>query len=236
MTVRTGHFGFELAAITLLLLGCCGQSGPEPRVRTPERKMAEESVNQPRVSMEAKALVETNKLVIDYAITNRDKQDIYLFDQMIAYSENEKSIDDESAYCFVDEPGTLRVVRATLRLPVEKEIRVAEIPYSRKVGTAETVRGRISLPVPVPERHPYYPPPGENNSKHVECDRVRLIIGWTEFKNGMNAMEVDVRGKKVVRIRGAWAAPYQHLLQQDIPLKVQAIAHTDTFDRQIPLQ
>lgn len=236
MAVRTEYLGIWLAAIALLLLGCCGQSRTGPPGRIAEKKMAEESVNKPLVSMEASARVEANKLVIDYAITNRDKLDVYLFDRMIAYNGNEQSIDEKTAYCFVDEPATLRVVRATLRLPLEKEIRVQEIPYSRKVGAGETVKGTISLPVPVPEKHPYYLPPKEENSKAVDCDRVRLMIGWTEYKQGMNVMEVEVGGQKVLRVRGAWPAPYQHLLQQDIPIKVQAIAHTDLFDRQMPLQ
>ena len=186
--------------------------------------------------MTAEARVEGDRLVVEYNVNNQTGREIYLFDQMIRYEGNVPTVDPTTAYCFFEDPQTLRLVRATLRLPLEKEVRVQEIPYARAIPANSSGTGKIDLPLPVPEKSPFYAPPKEDNSKIEECSRVRLLVGWTEFKDGMNIQEVESGGKKVLRIRGAWAAPYQHLLEQRFNLSVKALIHTDVFDRQMPLQ
>jgi len=217
-----------------MLLGCSVESGPTTNVM--EIAMAEENENFSELSMTAEAKVEGEKLIVEYTVKNKTDQDIYLFDQMVGYRENVAVVDPDTAYCFFEEPDTVRIVRATLRLPLEKEVRVLEIPFARAVPGRGEVTGKVVLSVPVAEKSPFYAPPKEDNSKEVDCRKIRLIIGWTKFHEGMTITEVDAGGIKALRIRGAWPAPYQRFLKQDFSLPVKVIAHTDIFDRQMPLQ
>lgn len=198
--------------------------------------MAEETETFSDLSMKADAKVEGDKLIVEYTVRNNSEQNLYLFDQMVGYEGNVPVVDQDTAYCFFDEPDTLRLVRATLRLPLEKEVRVLEIPFARAVPAHGEVAGRIQLKIPVPEKSPFYAPPKEGNSKEVECRRIRLLIGWTKFHEGMTIAEVEAGGVKALRIRGAWPPPYQRFLEQKFELPVKVLVHTDVFDRQTPLQ
>jgi hypothetical protein len=65
---------------------------------------------------------------------------------------------------------------------------------------------------------------------------VRLLIGWTPPKPGMRIDERIVGGEKVYAIRGGWEAPYQNVLEEMLPVNVDLLTYTTTFERQMPLQ
>ena len=220
----------------LILDGCNTVLPDSNRARSMEIAMAEENENFSELSMAADARIEGEKLVVEYTVRNKTDQNIYLFDQMVAYDGNVPVVDQDTAYCFFEEPNTLRLVRATLRLPLEKEVRVQEIPFARAVPPRGEVTGKIQLKLPVVEKSAFYAPPKEETSKEVECRRVRLLVGWTRPHEGMTIAEVEAGGVKALRIRGAWPPPYQRFLEQKFDLPVKVLVHTDVFDRQMPLQ
>ncbi len=182
--------------------------------------------------MTSSAKVEGNKLIIEYSIQSNWPSSLYVFDEMIKYDgEGKPLIDRDTAYCFFEEPSTLRLVRAVLNLPAEKEVYSLEIPYARELKPRQSLDGRIVLDLPVKEKSPFYPLPKEGESKEVDCEYIRLLVGWTEPREGAKIMEVDVGGQKALRIRGSFQ-PF--LLENKLTAKTKVIMHTTVFDRQMP--
>lgn len=191
-----------------------------------------ESENLGKVILSGTARIEKNKLVVDYSVKNTLATSIYVFDEMIDYdSEGKPQLNPSTAYCFWEEPNTVRLVRAILRIPLEKDIYSLEIPYARELKAQSSLDGKIELDIPVNEKSPFYALPTEENSKIVSCERVRLYVGWTEFREGTQITEATISGEKVLRIRGSWRP---HLVRADFDAKTQMVVHTEVFDRQLP--
>ena len=224
-----------VSAISCLFLFCGGGSIQKAGEVT-ENIMATENEAYTDVILEAAARREGDKLIVEYTVRNNTQHDIYLFDQMISYGGNKQIIDPNKADSFFDEPKTLRLVRGILQLPGEKDVKVYVKPYVRSGPGRDEAKGRIELPVPVPEMSTFYGLPDPENSKTVDCEKIRLLIGWVEFRNGMKIDEDDVSGQKVLRVSGSWDKPYQRLLEKTLTVKVSVVVRTDTFDRQMPLQ
>lgn len=191
-----------------------------------------ESENLGKVILSGEARIEKNKLVVEYIVRNTLAKSIYVFDEMIEYDGDGKpQLNHSTAYCFWEEPNTLRLVRAILRIPLEKDIYSLEIPYARELKPQSSLDGKIELDIPVKEKSPFYALPTEENSKSVNFEKVRLYIGWTEFREGTKITEATISGEKVLRIRGSWR-PY--LVKSDFEAAAQMVVHSDTFDRQLP--
>lgn len=198
-------------------------------------KMTEESTVKP-ISLTAKAEKNGDKLVIEYEIQNHTEQILYVWDRMIGYNPSGQIIDQESAYIFWEEPKTLRIVRANLPLPFDRDVARKEIPFVRGIPAKATVSGKIVCALPTPEYSPFYPKITEENSKKEKASVIRLLIGWSPFREGMTLREQTISGEKVIAIRGNWAKPYHQLLEKEIPLEVEVLVHTDVFDRAMPMQ
>ncbi len=222
---------------TILLVGCLSKSD-QVLPKTLENNMNEKE-SSPKISLSGKAYLKNDKLIVEYSIQNDLPFSIYVFDEMIAYDDNASpKIDRDGAYCFWEEPNTLRLVRATLRIPLEKDVYSLEIPYARELTAKSAINGKIELEIPVKEKSPFYAAPNDpeaedSNSKVIECEKIRLIICWTESREGVEISETDVGGEQVLRIRGRWIP---HLIEKNFDLPVEVLTHTDTFDRQMPRQ
>jgi hypothetical protein len=186
------------------------------------------------VALRGKVTRAADRLVVEYELTNQRKQPIYVLDRMVNAKDGTAVLDADLAYVFWEEPRTLRLVRAVLQLPPGKNIGSKEIPYARKVAPGETVAGRISLPVPVAEYNPFYLPP--KDWRQVTCDTVRLLIGWTEEREGMVIHERKVGGEPALALRGAWPGPYQELAEAKWQFSVAVKVRPDEFDRRLPQQ
>jgi hypothetical protein len=187
------------------------------------------------ISMKAKAEKSGDKLLIEYEIENHSDQKLYLWDRMIAYKGGEQFIDEELAYVFFEEPKIIRIVRANLPLPFDRDVARKEIPFARAIEAAAKVTGKIVLSVPAKEFSPFYRGITEENSLIQHCREIRLLIGWSELREGMQIQERTVGDEKVLAIRGGWKEPYHKLLEQKIPLEVDLKVHKDAFDRSMPL-
>lgn len=220
-----------VVACCMLIAGCSVEAGRNVMRPSSKESMSNMETDS-RVTLTASAEVIDNKLVVEYSFRNNLSHPVYIFDEMIEYdSQGKPKINRDTAYCFYEEPATLRLVRAILNVPLEKDIYSLEIPYSRVIQSEETVTGRISLDVPIREKSPFYPPPNEEISKLVDCNRVRVLIGWTEPRAGTQITEADIGGQKVLRVRGSWK-PF--LAEVKIEAKTQVVAYTTVFDRQMP--
>jgi len=188
----------------------------------------------PPVALRGKVSKAGDRLVVEYELTNQRKQPIYVLDRMVNSNAAGLFLDPDLAYALWEEPRTLRLVRATLQLPPDRNVNSKEIPYARKVAPGETVQGRISLPAPVVEYSPFYLPTTE--LKEMRSEDVRLLIGWTEEREGMVIQERAVGGKPALAVRGTWPAPYQELAEAKWPLAVTVKVRQDNFDRRTPQQ
>lgn len=222
------HFFSVLIFRVLLLLSLfCSQTTKEG-----DKMETGNSLNP--VKLEGKVEQKDDSLVIDYQLTNQSQQPIYVWDLLTGYAGGEEIINHELAYVCLEEPKTLRVARAVLRLPFDRDVYMKEIPYVRVVAPKETIKGKIVLPVPIEEYNPYYPPTEPENYKELESDKIRLLVGWTEAQKGMIISETTVGGEEVMMIRGAWEGAIQHLAERSFSAQVKMKIRTDAFDRQMP--
>lgn len=209
-----------------------GLSGNDNKpVGQPETKMT----NDVSISMNATAEVAGGRLVVNYDIENPTNSTVYLWDQMIGYKGGTQVIDEDGAYVFLEEPGTVRLVRANLPLPNDIDVSRKEIPFSRAIQPKGKASGKISLEIPVVERSPFYPKPPPEDSRSVNCTSVHLMIGWLEQKEGMQISERTVGGTKVLAIRGTWPVPYHRIIEQKIPVAVEMTVYKTPFDRSLPM-
>lgn len=200
-----------------------------------EQKYMEE-LNLTGVTLQAKAEQSESQLTVEYEVENHSKQVIYLWDRMVGYNEDGQIIDPDIAYIFFDEPKTVDIIRADL--PPPQKIRVAskEIPFVRTIDARSKVAGKIVLALPLVEFSPYYPPAEEENMETRHCSMIRLLLGWSEFRDGMQIREQTIGDEKVLAIRGVWAKPYYKILEKQIPMEVDIKIYKSDFERQKPLQ
>ena len=214
-----------------LLASCLGGGLMNARTGNAEKIMSETEKTS-GISLTGKAVVEKDKLVVDYTVKNTLSHSIYVFDKMVAYdAQGQPKIDPFTAYCFWEEPSTLRLVRAVLTIPPNMNVYSLEIPYARELKPQASLTGRIELPVPVVEKSPFYQPPADENSKIVKCNKIRLYIGWTEDREGTTILEQTLGSEKGLRIRGSFRP---HLVRADLDASVDTVAHTDDFNRSLP--
>ncbi len=199
------------------------------------KNMTEET-NFSQLSLTAKAEKTQDSLVIEYEAKNNTNQVLYLWDRIPDYPDGPPVISPDLAYVFFNAPKTLNVIRANLTLPTKIRVAVKEIPYVRAVAPGTTAKGRISLKLPVAEFSPYYGSPDEENSEKAEASEIRLLIGWTDFREGMVLEETAIGGEKVFVISGNWPKPYQRIAEKKIPIAAPVLVAKDDFERTMPLQ
>jgi hypothetical protein len=192
------------------------------------------STTEQTVSLSGKAFRTGDRLVVEYQLTNQRALPIYVLDQMVKHNDQGPFLDPERAYVCWEEPRALRLVRASLPLPLDRNIYRKEVPYARRVPPGETVEGRIALDVPVEEYNPFYLPAQE--FREVSCDTVRLLIGWTEQREGMVIQECKVGGQPALSVTGPRRGPYQELAEGTWRCLVPVRMRRDPFDRRMPLQ
>lgn len=184
---------------------------------------------------------ENGSVVVSYELKNQSNNPVLAWDFMPGFANGEEAIDDSLAYVCYEEPSIMRVVRAVLPLPPDRDIYQKEIPYARTVEPSSSATGKIVLPVPLEEYNPYYIDPEpkagsglSENEKEVSITKIRLLIGWTEIRRGMIITDVEIGGKKVKMIRGAWDGPLQQIAEADFSVNVKGLERTDRFDRRLP--
>lgn len=199
-----------------------------------EEKMSDEFLKP--VTLRAQAENTESALVIKYEIENHTEQTLYVLDGMIDYSGTEKGLDHDSAYVFFEEPKTLRIIRANLPLPKTFSVGKKEIPFARAMAPGNKLTGKITLKHPIKEYSPYYEPLKEENQKAEKFSEIRLMIGWTRVRTGMNIMEREVGGEKVYALRGGWQPPYQEVLEEFLTVSGDVLTYTTPFERMLPLR
>ena len=148
-----GKYGVCLGWV-VLLASCLG-GGLTAGTGNAEKIMSE-SEKSSGVSLSGKAVVENNKLVVDYTVTSTLPHSIYVFDKMIAYDDQgQPKIDPATAYVFWEEPSTLRLVRAVLTVPPNMNVYSLEIPFARELKPQGSLTGRIEFAMPVTEKSPF---------------------------------------------------------------------------------
>lgn len=193
----------------------------------------EESLNK-SVKLSGKVERKDGVLSIKYELTNQTPKKIYVYDLIPIRGEDGEEIKHDLAYRCYEEPDTLRVVRAVLPLPTDREVFMKEIPYVRPVEPNKSVSGQIVLPAPVLEYNPYYPPMNLEDQKEVSINKIKLIIGWTEVRSGMDITDTNVGGEEVQMIRGAWEAPLYRLAETTFSADAKMKVRNEPFDRRLP--
>ena len=189
MAVVKMKFGLILSWILIFL--ACSTVGVSVAPNSTERIMSE-GENLARVSLSGKATKENDKLVVEYTVRNTLSHSIYVFDEMIEYDSNgQPKINRSTAYCFWEEPETLRLVRAILRVPLEKDVYSLEIPYARELKAQAEITGRIELDLPVNEKKSFLCVADRRKVKTYCLRKDKL----TDRLDGVSRRNADYRGK-----------------------------------------
>jgi hypothetical protein len=199
-----------------------------------EKTMTEEEIKG--VSIKAEAEKRDGDVLVSYEIKNDTAVPIYVWDRMVGYTGSDQIIDKDKAYVFFEAPATVRVVRANLQLPFDRDVAKAEIPFARLVDAKSKVTGTIVLKAPIQEYSPYYPPPKDEVPQIEKVKDLRLLIGWSEMREGMQILERTIGGEKALAIRGGWPPPYHRLLDIKVPIETELQIHKEPFDRSMPQQ
>jgi hypothetical protein len=198
-----------------------------------QNSMNEDAIKQ--VVMRATAQDTSEALLISYEVENLSDRDLYLWDGMVGFEGTNKVVDKDTAYVFFEEPATVRVLRADLPLPKLRRVGKKQILFARLLAAKTKLTGTIKLKHPVREDSPYYEPPAEDDTEVKKCSRIRLLVGWTAPRQGMQITEVNPGGERWFNIRGVWDAPYQELLEQFVPVEVNLNVYKTEFERQLPV-
>ena len=224
----------------VLLLGlfnCSLGYGPEAKnkdlIKQRELIMEQESAIR-SVELTGSVKKTETTLEIRYDLKNISKDPVLAWDVLTGESGGQEIVKPELGYVCVVEPDTLRVVRAVLQLPFDRDVYMKEIPYAREVAPGTSVKGKIVLPLPVEEFNPYYGPAGPEQEKKVDLSRIVLMIGWTEVRAGMKITDTKLGDMQLKEIRGAWDPPIQRVEELKFAQNVPAMLRTDVFDRQLP--
>jgi len=188
-----------------------------------------------RVTLTGKLSTVEDKLIIEYTVKNSGTHAVYLWDVLKDYQGQTEFINHDLAYVFYEQPATVRVVRAMLQLPFDRDIYMKEDPYVRLLPAGGTADGRIVLSTPVEEFNPFYPGPEKpEDEKEINCDKIRLIIGGNEMRPGMVLKKDKVGDEEVLQIKGAWT-PLQLWVETTFRAPVKLKVRQDPFDRRLPL-
>jgi len=233
--------GYFIIPVTISALAFC--LGSNYTVNTGEGKAMNQLSSTPatdvpvmaHVSLTGKLSRAEDKLVIEYTVKNTGANAVYLWDLLKDYQGEKEFINHDLAYVFYENPKTVRVVRAMLQLPFDRDIYMKEDPYVRVVPAAGSAQGRIVLSTPVAELSPFYPGAEKpEDEKEFDCDTVRLIIGCNEMRPGMVLKKDKVGDEEVLQIKGGWA-PLQLWAETTFKAPVKLRVRQDPFDRRLPL-
>lgn len=207
-----------------------------PRKGKPTEKVMTEESTLSRMVLSAKAEKTATSLVIDYEVENRTDQVLYLGDRMIDFEGDNTVISKDLAYVFFEDPKKLNIIRANLTLPKSLRVASKEIPYVRPVAGGAKVTGRIVVALPAKEFSPYFGYSDPENADLKDVSEVRLILGWTDYREGMTVREHNIGGEDVLALRGGWAPPYQYLLEKTFAISLQCLVAKSDFERNMPLK
>ena len=220
-----------VVAVAAILGTACVQGRMIAETRDGNKIMSETEMNS-GVTLTGKANVVDKTLTVEYTVNNSLSNSIYVFDEMIKYDASGLPLlDKTNAYVFWEEPSTLRLVRAVLRVPPNMNVYALEIPFAREVKTQSSISGKIVLSLPVHEYSPFAPTITEENVETVKCNSIVLFIGWTVMEAGTTVTETDAEGEQALRVRGSFR-PFT--LKASFPVETTLVKFKEGFDRQLP--
>jgi hypothetical protein len=189
----------------------------------------------PHVTLTGRLSTAEDKLIIEYTVANTGAEAVYLWDLIKDYHGRTEFINHDIAYVFYEKPETVRVVRAMLQLPFDRDIYMKEDPYVRIVPAGGSAQGRIVLSTPVAEFSPFYPGPEKpEDEKEIDCNKIRLIIGCNQMRPGMVLKKDTVGDEEMLQIKGSWA-PLQLWVETTLKAPVKLKVREDAFDRRLPM-
>lgn len=183
------------------------------------------------VNLTAEVEINDDSLLIKYNLENQSDEIIYVYDLL----DIGDSIQEDLAYRCFEEPDTLRVVKAVLPLPLDRDVYMQEVPHIRSVDPNESIEGKINLPIPIMEYNPYYPLMNPDEQKETDINQIRLLIGWVNKRSGMKIAETNVGGTDVLQIRGSWREPHYYLAETIVRTETKLMVRHESFDRRMPI-
>lgn len=166
--------------VVLLLLGACSRA-----TGTPPPQPKAEQMSNPDVDLSWTMTKDASgkQLHIDYTLTNKTHETIYVADQLLAYHEGKIKLVPARVVVAADsQPGVIRFVRAV----VETETSQFDHPPGAAALSAGAIhKGSADVELPLTGWHNYAPPPplpARAKSAVLEIAYLRGPVDWGQVR------------------------------------------------------
>jgi hypothetical protein len=123
-------------------------------------------------------LPKPGQLEVSYRLVNHTRDDLCVFDKLYRTKlSGERVLDEHMAYVLLEDPATLRLTRSVIAIPAGLKVEYPEVPYVTVLAPGKSLEGKVLLPVPVPETHPYMEALTPGTGKERVCNQVDFSIG-----------------------------------------------------------
>lgn len=177
------------------------------------------------IDLTADLIIEDSRVRIEYTVRNTGREPVFVF---TLPTEADGTPREESADAIlVPDTRVLRISLAQPPLPPNREVYTKVLPLSRRLTPVEEHSGRIVLPLPVREYHPYAGK-DEGEGELVDVEELLLMTQYVREVDAFFAREIEPL-PGYFRANGHPAPRVEISLIPDAPLN--AIRRQDEFFR-----
>lgn len=177
-------------------------------------------LHEPSLVMTAK--VEGDKLKVAYAVTNTGATAICVFDRLYDMKAQGLALD----WAYVELNATAVIAsRQVWPLPEGLHHENPEVPYARTLSPGATLKGTLSLPLPVAESDPYRHIRDAGKPANVFPPPTQLVfrLGWAPVADLLGGSQIEIEDEPLTLFPYSEAIAKQRLTATP-PLKLVAPA------------
>ena len=171
--------------------------------------------SDPDIQVESNVILEIRSdqkgstLLIDYQVSNRLTQTIYLINRIFQWTE--KGLEIRSDYIYTEVAnGRLRLTKAFIPVPDDVLVEIPDVPYLTAVNGGAVFSEQVKLTLPLEPFHPY--DKVDYSDEIHTFDEVDLVIGWLS-KGSFNLRQGSTPdGDAILAVHHSEAARSQKLL------------------------
>ena len=175
---------------------------------------------------------------VSYVLKNTTANRILVFDHYVAFGPGSKAILDEfGVNIFLDQSDALRLVRGVFGTPPSMSVVTRPPILVSPVEPGGTLSGSVRMAQPTSESNVFFPAAACDPARAITTSRVRLQIGWVEFRPTMTFRELVFGEKKFVNIGSSWGQPVQRVAEAEISgVAFRVCRYPGQFDRPVLTQ
>ena len=160
------------------------------------------------------------EITLQYVLSNTTRERVYAFDRLLYFDDKGVSkLDETGAYVSLDVPSTARIVRGVVKPPMYMSVSRRPPIIVSPIEPGGRLGGKITLPLPMRESSPFFPPQACDAKTAKAISKLRLQIGWVEQRESIVVANFLIEGKEMLRAVGGWEVPRQRVAQTEIAVQ-----------------